>query len=179
MPGRNGLCVLSFGRRVFQTDLAIITCPWHPTSASAGESAAAAAAATLALRHHTSEQLAYSCRGSFCGPRKWRQLAPAALELQAWAQRACSMQARSARPRQCHTNRHAQHMRTNPLAQGLAQCARRCAVSTVHTGTLCAAVTRERAYTATGQRRKRPGNQHPPACTSTANRRGCGGRACP
>ena len=35
------------------------------------------------------------------------------------------------------------------------------------------------AYTATGQRQKCPGNQHPPACTSTANRRGCGGRACP
>ena len=179
MPGRNGLCVLSFGRRVFQTDLAMITCPWHPTSASAGESAAAASAATRALRHHTCDQLAYSCRGSFRGPRSWRQWAPAALELQAWAQRACSMQARSARPRQCHTNRHAQHMRTNPLAQGLAQCARPCAVSTVHTGTLCAAVTRERAYTATGQRQKHPGNQHPPAYTSTANRRGCGGRACP
>ena len=77
-------------------------------------------------------------------------------------------------PRAC-----AQKTRTNPLAQGLAQCARPCAVSTVHTGTLCAAVTRERAYTATGQRRKRPGNQHPPACTSTAHWRGCGGRACP
>ena len=56
-------------------------------------------------------------------------------------------------PRAC-----AQKTRTNPLAQGLAQCARPCAVSTVHTGTLCAAVTRERAYTATGQRQKHPGN---------------------
>ena len=83
-------------------------------------------------------------------------------------------------PHPAHTaTRMCQKTRTSPLAQGLAQCARRCAVSTVHTGTLCAAVTRERAYTATGQRQKHPGNQHPPACTSTANRHGCGGRACP
>ena len=96
--------------------------------------------------------------------------------------------AQHARRRQCHAKPPTQHTqpracaqktRTNPLAQGLAQCARPCAVSTVHTGTLCAAVTRERAYTATGQRQKHPGNQHPPAYTSTANRRGCGGRACP
>ena len=38
-------------------------------AASAGESAAAASAATRALRHHTCDQLAYSCRGSFRGPK--------------------------------------------------------------------------------------------------------------
>ena len=40
-------------------------------------------------------------------------------------------------PHPAHTATHmCQKTRTNPLAQGLAQCARRCAVSTVHTGTM-------------------------------------------
>ena len=122
-------------------------------AASAGESAAAASAATLALRHHTSDQLAYSCRGSFRGPRKWRQLAVAAW---AWAQHA-STQARQHASTQVHTacastpvkhefphpaSSHA-HMskqtHTNLLAPGLARC-----------GSLFC--TRERAYTATGQK---------------------------
>ena len=97
--------------------------------------------------------------------------------------------AQHARRRQCHAKHPTQHTQprtcakkthTNHTCAGCGPMRRvACAVSTVHTGTLCAAVTRERAYTATGQRRKRPGNQHPPACTSTAHWRGCGGRACP
>ena len=74
-----------------------------------------------------------------------------------------------------HTQPHAcaQKTHTNHTCAGCGPMRRvACAVSAVHTRTLCAAVTRERAYTATGQRQKRPGNQHPPACTSTANRHG-------
>ena len=78
-------------------------------AASAGESAAAASAATLALRHHTSDQLAYSCRGSFRGPRTWRQWAPAAW---AWAQHA-STQSTPARKKNASTpaRKYIQHAR--------------------------------------------------------------------
>ena len=143
MPGRNGLCVLSFGRHVFQTDLAILICLWHPTSASAGGSTAAASAATFALRHHTCDQLAYSCRGSFRGPRTWRQLAAAAW---AWAQHASTQARKHAGTQrvQCeatpalntpstHSHVHVPttNMHTNPLARGVAQCDHTTAASAV------------------------------------------------
>ena len=52
----------------------------------------------------------------------------------------------------------------------------------LHAARVPAAVTWERGIQRTQQslsNGQRPGKQHPPACTSTANRRGCGGRACP
>ena len=78
-------------------------------AASAGESKAAAPAATLALRHHTSEQLAYSCRVSFCGPRKSGG---------SWLAAVCGhgMGVAGVGAARKHASTQTQHMHTKPLA---------------------------------------------------------------